>query len=778
MAREEDEGGEAEDVTAAHEGAEASMNPRFDKEEVRRASPIERVIPELISEHPIEAGGELKVRCPWHDDKRPSLRIRPGKGVWHCDPCGLGGDVFAFVEKFWHCDFSEGLTRLAERAGLASESQRSGREIAAYDYRDEDGHLQYQKVRLEPKDFRLRRPDGAGGWLWNLNGTRRIIYRLPELKGKSGVLVVEGEKDVDRAWAIGVPATCNPDGASEASKQPKWTGDYTRQLVAAGVQRVRIIPDNDRAGRAHAEAIAQSCHAAGLDVRIVPLPDVPEKGDLSDYLVRHTKDDLVAVLKAAQPYSPATVAVGVTVEEPSDEQPHKDPWPQALSRAAYVGIVGDIVDVLAPHTEADPVALLVQLLAMFGSVIGRTAHFRVGADIHHLNLFLALVGASAKGRKGVSAGQAARLFRPIDEHWTADCQVTGLSSGEGLIYAVRDAVEKQQPIKERGRIIGYEPVIEDHGVSDKRLYVEESEFASTLKVMMREGNTLSPVVRNAWDGKTLRTLTRNSPLKATGPHISIAASITQHEVRRYLEVTESANGFGNRFLWVCVRRSQFLPDGGAYVDVDPLVERLRQLVIAAKDVSEMTRDRKAGHLWHAEYRALSAGRPGLLGSITGRAEAQVMRLACLYALGDGARVVQEKHLEAALELWRYCFDSAAYIFGESLGDSKADALLAALKAVGTAGLSRSEMIREVFQGHITTRELSRLLSLLQHGQLASCRQKPTDGPGRPAECWFATLRTCERSELIPRTDNSFASFAYSQPSATTGLASADVFEVI
>jgi putative DNA primase/helicase len=168
--------------------------------------------------------------------------------------------------------------------------------VAHYDYRDESGTLLYQVVRFEPKDFRPRRPDGNGGWTWNLNDVRRVPYRLPDLAGRDSVLVVEGEKDAEAAAALGFAATCNVGGAG------KWRDDYTRQLVAAGVRRVWVVPDNDAPGRAHADSVVRSCRAAQIDARVVWLPDVPEKGDLSDYLKERGKDDLDALLAA--PSSP------------------------------------------------------------------------------------------------------------------------------------------------------------------------------------------------------------------------------------------------------------------------------------------------------------------------------------------------------------------------------------------------------------------------------------------------------------------------------------------
>ncbi len=131
--------------------------------------------------------------------------------------------------------------------------------------------------------------------------------------------------------------------------------------------------------------------------------------------------------------------------------------------------------------------------------------------------------------------------------------------------------------------------------------------------------------------------------------------------------------------------------------------------------------------------------------------------------------VQRPHLRAALEAWRYCFDSAAYIFGDTLGDTKADALLAALKAATTIGLTRSEITHYVFHGHVAGRELARILGLLQDADSRTSREEDADGPGRPGSTLVYPVATCERSERIPVERNSFASFARSQaPSRSCG----------
>jgi hypothetical protein len=415
-------------------------------------------------------------------------------------------------------------------------------------------------------------------------------------------------------------------------------------------------------------------------------------------------------------------------------------WPAPVGDAAYCGVFGACVQTLAPHTEADPIALLVHVLVSFGNAIGRSAHWRAEADVHYLNLFAALVGETAKGRKGVSGNQSRHLLRAIDLDWVERCNKSGLSSGEGLIWAVRDPIEKQQPIKDHGRVTEYQTVVEDPGIADKRLLVTEAEFASTLRVLERDGNTLSALLRQAWDGHDLRVLTKNSPATSTAPHISLLVHITRDELRRYLGRTEAGNGFGNRFLWACVRRSKVLPDGGGAVDWDPLVGELRASIAHARKAGELHRDRGAADLWRHVYGPLSDGRPGLLGAMTARAEAQVMRLASLYALGERSYVVTRAHLEAALALWRYCFDSARYIFGDCLGDSTADAILQALRGAAETGLTRAEILHHVFGRNKPAADIVRALGVLEEAQLARHSPDPSGGGVKPADRWFATSR--------------------------------------
>lgn len=432
----------------------------------------------------------------------------------------------------------------------------------------------------------------------------------------------------------------------------------------------------------------------------------------------------------------------ISAREKAKREPYSDPdppsWPARLAPEALCGLAGDVVRLIAPHSEADEAALLIQFHVAFGNSIGRGPHFVVEADRHGMNLFALLLGMTSKGRKGTSWGQIARLFSLADPRWLKDQVTTGLSSGEGLIWSVRDPIERLGRGGKAGEKVG-ETILEDPGIQDKRLLVIEPEFASTMKVLGREGNTLSATLRQSWDSGTLRVMNKNSPVRATDAHISIVGHITSDELLRHLTQTDVANGFLNRFLLVCVRRSKFLPEGGSLreEELGSMASILKEALAIAGSVGLMGRDTEARELWYQIYPSLSEGKPGLLGAATSRAEAQVMRLACLYALLDGTHLVRVQHLRAALALWRYVEESSRFTLGDTLGDPVADSLLRELRAQ-SYGMTRTE-IRDHFSGHRGAEVARALASLSAQGLI---RQEKEGGTrGRAAERWRATEAT-------------------------------------
>jgi hypothetical protein len=402
-------------------------------------------------------------------------------------------------------------------------------------------------------------------------------------------------------------------------------------------------------------------------------------------------------------------------------EPTTREWPAPLAPEAFQGLAGEFVQLVRPETEADEAALLFSFLVAAGSIIGRGPHFQVGGDRHYTNLFMVIVGQTAKARKGMSWGEVRRFTELVDDQWCKQRVAGGLSSGEGLIHAVRD------PITDGG--------FPDPGVDDKRLLAVEGELSQALQSAGRDGNTLSAIIRQAWDGIPLRVLAKNAKATCLEPHISILAHITAAELRRRLTSIDMANGFANRFLWLCASRSQCLPFGGS-VDEGALAAvaaRAARIVEFARRCGRLQFGDEARPEWSSVYPTLSEGRLGLLGEITARAEAQTARLAMLYALLDECAEIKPPHLRAALAAWRYCEDSARFIFGDALGDPTADEIHALLRC-SSEGVTRSQLM-DHFKRNKPSAEIERALNLLrQHGR-ARADSRPTSG--RAAEVWKA-----------------------------------------
>ena len=302
--------------------------------------------------------------CPAHDDTSPSLTWTDGdkglvlkchRGCSHDEVCGAAG---------------------VPVSALFADAPDPGRPVdpilAMYDYVDEHGAPLFQVVRTAAKKFFQRRPTRDGGWVNGLGDTRRVLYHLDRIQGQPEIAVVEGEKDCDRLWELGIPATTNPMGAG------KWTATYTQQLVAAGVQTILLFRDNDTAGVAHADTVAQSCLGAGRAVRRVVLPDLPpvrdkHGEDVVDWLATHS----VEALRAAMgPDAPALTP------EPVVAWPGPAPMPAALPPVpafdwamvppSFVPWLRDI----AERTQCPPDYATVAALCGAGAVLGRQLTIR------------------------------------------------------------------------------------------------------------------------------------------------------------------------------------------------------------------------------------------------------------------------------------------------------------------------------------------------------------------------------------------------------------------
>jgi hypothetical protein len=404
-------------------------------------------------------------------------------------------------------------------------------------------------------------------------------------------------------------------------------------------------------------------------------------------------------------------------------------WPAPMGTAVRLGVLRELLDEVEHQTEADPAAITVDFLTRVGNVVGRGPHFHVSGDRHGCNLFTCIVGDTGQGRKGSSAAYPRRVLQVAAPDWAQACTKNGLSSGEGIIHAIRDPGPTGRVDKEGNPIV-------DPGVADKRLLAFETELARTLRSAARKENTLAPILRQAWEGGRLASLTKQ-PYSATDSHFSLLSHVTQMELRSLLSDEDLHGGTANRFLFIASRRQRQLPFGGhvANETLQHLGDRTAKAISAAAYYDDMSFTEAAFAVWPEMYARLQEDEaaPGIAGTLLARATAQARRLAMLFAIVDLSHEVDVAHLQAAAEVWRYHRDTVQLVFGASTGNRVADRVLAELRGT-PAGIDRTKM-HALFDRHVSAQEINEALFLLH--RLGVARGERTPSGGRPRETWYA-----------------------------------------
>lgn len=438
---------------------------------------------------------------------------------------------------------------------------------------------------------------------------------------------------------------------------------------------------------------------------------------------------------------------GTDGDDGDDETIQTVPWP-TLDHAALTGTAGKIVELVAPHTEADPSAIMVQLLAVFGATLGAGPHFIAGNDRHQAVIHPLIVGRTNNGAKGTSLGVVEAIRQRALPSFDA-CTTSGLSTAEGLIEMVRD------PSGDPGDKKNYDP-----GVPDKRLLVKESEYKSVLVRQRREGNTLGQTMRDAWDCKTLRTLTRrHNRLTATEPHIVVIAHVTPREFRATLQDSDLSGGSVNRLLICLSRRSRLHPRLGNLPE--DVVAAAANMFKAAYDTARMRGELKFTadfwRLWDVAYRDMNCERPDCHATdATARGVTQVLRLALLYALFDAKDEIGADHLKAALALWAYADHSARWLFSTHELEKQretAGGLAKFILAGDSKGRTRTEISRGYFKGNKPAAQISAELAPLIHEGVVI--QVKEEADGRPITRYIhRSVRTNESTKYAGRKDDS------------------------
>jgi hypothetical protein len=397
-----------------------------------------------------------------------------------------------------------------------------------------------------------------------------------------------------------------------------------------------------------------------------------------------------------------------------------------MAEDAFHGLAGRITRKLEPHSEADPAAILVSTLSVFGAMCGAGPHALADGAQHPARINALIVGDTSKSRKGTAWARARQVPAMVDHTFMNERIVSGFGSGEALV----DACAPHPG--------------EDEAPVDKRLLVVESEFARILAVSKREGSTLSSLLRQGWDGDRLQVRSRAGTAIASGAHLVVLGHITKAELLARVAESDVYGGLLNRFLIVSAHRSKLLP-GGGNLDESELAELARSFRNAldlSRRVGIMHRTPEAEAYWAELYVRLAGDDPGgLLGAVIARDTAHVLRLSVTYALMDGCRQIDLEHVLAAEAVWDYCRASAAAIFGNLTGDAIADRILAELESAGSKGLSVTEVNR-IFGSNISGERLAQARQLLMRRGLVDEHSVPT--AGRPR----VVLRCADPSYLL------------------------------
>ncbi len=328
-------------------------------------------------------------------------------------------------------------------------------------------------------------------------------------------------------------------------------------------------------------------------------------------------------------------------------QPERGP---CIDELHFQGPFGEWALLASEQFEGRAEPLLLSVLVAFGAATGREPCFEIGADRHRANEFLAVLGGTGTG-KGQTFNMVRRLFEQIDPAWAKVGLRSGLSSGEGLIGLVADPPPGASTPGTESRV--------------KNVLVFEAEATRMFRAMKRETNTLSPILRDAWDGRSELSILTVSPVRATEPHLSVIIHSTGEELLSTMPPESLVNGFLNRFLLAENKISRQLPFGGDPSKIVPreLVPLLTKNLASARMTASVSMSTKARELWEAEYSRLTSPENGPIGDYKARGRAHARRLGMLFTLSEGLSEVEERHVEAAIAVWQYSLTVARRLLG-------------------------------------------------------------------------------------------------------------------
>lgn len=759
-------------------------------------APIDRVLAKLPNVK--RCGSGWKARCPAHKDTQPSLTIGiglDGQVLLHCHAgCDLTTILTALGLSLRDLFPNDAFANARPGAGASHTTPPRRRISAVYDYVAPDGTLLYQTVRLDPKGFYQRRPDGKGGWIHDLQGVERVLYRLPALLAAPtrAVWLVEGEKDADALTALGLLATTAVGGASAA-----WLAQYTAWLAD---HPVILLPDNDAPGLARVWTIAQALWGVVPRIRILELPGLPAKGDVSDWLADgHTKAELIALAKATPPLTDDDLARRTGKSSyhhssfsasPESEDGQAGPEPPVEDASAPLppvpvfpvevfplGVRRYVVECAAAlGVPVDMVA--VPLLGFVAGVIGNTHVLRLKAGwIQRAILWLAVVGDPGSG-KSPALGHAQHPIDRLQKQAWDRFQEALVTWEQAVLDAKRD---KQLPPEkpQLEHFLTTDTTTEALAVilgASPGLVLVRDELVGWVKshdAYRKAGDRQQWL--SLWAGAPLKVDRRTAgPIYVPKPTVSVVGGIQPDLLRELAAEANRRDGFVDRLLgsWPDAQPQRWTEasvSAAATQDVQALFAALRPTFrveeAAQHDLAPTAKATFSD--WYNENAARMEQTQGLAAGCYAKYPGQCARIALvLHVLrcpDELSAAVDEGTVLDAIAVVEYFRGHLARLlpaFGAEVpttattSEPLARRVSRILREVDGAWIARTELHRRL-GGSTDSAALTTVLTALEQDELVEMRSMPTGG--KPREEWrWVTVSASEGTPQDPPQEESAA----------------------
>ncbi len=619
-------------------------------------------------------GGDTMAHCPAHDDQRESLHVTELEDGTVLLRCHAGCENEGIVRKL-------GLT-------MADLFPKKGKQI--YVYHDAEGKRVYRVVRRSGKQFHQERREDKQ-WIAGMKGVDRVLYRLPWLKDRH-VYVVEGEKDANRLWALGIAATTSVGGAGS------WKSEYAEQLRDIGVKDVTVLRDNDDAGLEYQQDVARSCFAVGLQVRCVELSDVDDKEDVSDWLDKgHTKDDLAKIVKATPVYD---------AEADTDDGNEDSGRSLAVPDDGYIGLAAEYAEIIAKLTETPKAFAYFAFLAHIGATLSPLLEYDSSTK-YPARLYVVFLATTA-GKKSTAMRQAREFFRD---------QKRGVWPHGVIPYALLRGISSAQ---------GLGQVLQGQDEDDEGLLFDVDELEGLVQNFEMKASPLLSGLLSLFDDNQwqLRIKDGGTSINVKNAHLSVLTATTFAVWDTIWPAKAIDQGLCQRFWFVPAEPIHRIPMSARYPkEYYALIEKTRAVLkeIRAADVEKpvlVRLSKKADALyqkWHAEEFAIQD-----LTAEGHRLDGILIRLAEILAVTndefDGETVtISGDVMRAALALVRWQYEARKRnwpLRHEDKAGRIQGRISRALESAGAAGLSRRDLQRRTKAGQGSFEQWDRVIGYM------------------------------------------------------------------